>query len=111
MKQGRDPYANIFKPDPLPIPQQHQQLQAPTPQITSPQFSSSLDKIPSPGIEQKKATLAEINFLSAKTGHNPVYSPMPFNIQNPYILKQLQAAYRGQANLQQNRSPGVSPIV
>ena len=59
-------------------------------QNANPQESIRRHPIP-PGIEKEKIELAQKNFSTIKTGHNPVYSPMPFNIQNPYILKQLQA--------------------
>jgi len=39
-------------------------------------------------------------------GHNPIYNPMPFNNQNPYLSKELQRAGNRQGfNNNQGRYP------
>ena len=51
-----------------------------------------------PGIEDKKSALAEINSLNSKPLHNPITNPLPYSINNPYLLRQLQSHGRGQSN-------------
>ena len=43
--------------------------------------------------QNNKSTIANNNIFSsnyANNNHNPVINPVPFNMQNPYILKQLK---------------------
>jgi len=40
-------------------------------------------------------------------GHNPIYNPMPFNNQNPYLSKELQRAGNRQGY---NNSQGRYPV-
>ena len=69
----------------------------PQPHTTTNQYNANY----SPGIEDKKAALAEKNSLSTHSLPNPIYNPIPHMMNNPYILKQFQS----KANIQPNQYP------
>ena len=90
------PYTNVYTTESSQRPQLPESVSV---RNLNPQpYNSNRQILPSPGIEDKKATLAEIQSLATKGGHNPIYNPVPFNIQNPYILRQLQNSNRNKAN-------------
>lgn len=41
-----------------------------------------------------RANVPQRNSSFAADNHNPVTNPMPFNVQNPYILRQIQGVGR-----------------
>lgn len=71
-------------------------------------YRQDLDRLVTDKDSQKQKVMSEQNIKMAQSYHHALINPLPYNIQNPYILKEMNKqtylATRGTQNL------GTQPI-
>lgn len=80
-------------------PKRLEELEALKRRETEQKYKEDLDKLRNEKEQYHLQTIREDNKAfypqPGQSSHNPLYNPVPFNIQNPYILRDMRRSLSG----------------